>query len=108
MIFTIGLVHCDPHPGNVLVRKNQSGKAEIVLLDHGLYIQLSDKFRVTYCRLWESIIMKDTAGIKKYCTELNAGELYPLLALMVSARSWESIQAGIKSINRTEKEVGCG
>jgi aarF domain-containing kinase len=37
MIFKYGYVHCDPHPGNVLVRKNSNGKEEIVLLDHGLY-----------------------------------------------------------------------
>ncbi|XP_059817604.1 aarF domain-containing protein kinase 1 isoform X4 [Hypanus sabinus] len=38
MIFVNGFVHCDPHPGNVLVRKSpQTNKAEIVLLDHGLY-----------------------------------------------------------------------
>ena len=36
MIFKHGYVHCDPHPGNVLVRKNK-GRDEIVLLDHGLY-----------------------------------------------------------------------
>ena len=37
MIFKYGYVHCDPHPGNVLVRKNKKGEEEIVLLDHGLY-----------------------------------------------------------------------
>ncbi|XP_041828248.1 aarF domain-containing protein kinase 1 isoform X4 [Melanotaenia boesemani] len=38
MIFVHGFVHCDPHPGNVLVRKcPRSQKTEIVLLDHGLY-----------------------------------------------------------------------
>ena len=38
MIFVHGYVHCDPHPGNVFVRKDNSGRqVEIVLLDHGLY-----------------------------------------------------------------------
>lgn len=38
MIFVRGFVHCDPHPGNVLVRRNpRNGEEEIVLLDHGLY-----------------------------------------------------------------------
>ena len=43
MIFVQGVVHCDPHPGNVLVKKTQHGP-QIVLLDHGLYQvrQLSD------------------------------------------------------------------
>ena len=38
MIFKQGFVHCDPHPGNVLVSKNESSnKTELILLDHGLY-----------------------------------------------------------------------
>jgi len=37
MIFIHGYVHCDPHPGNVLVRNNANGKLELALLDHGLY-----------------------------------------------------------------------
>ena len=38
MIFKFGYVHCDPHPGNVLVRKDTAtGRPQIVLLDHGLY-----------------------------------------------------------------------
>ena len=45
MIFDEGYVHCDPHPGNVLVYKQDSGQTQIVLLDHGLYTQLSNKFR---------------------------------------------------------------
>ena len=37
MIFKYGYVHCDPHPGNVLVSKDVEGQPQIVLLDHGLY-----------------------------------------------------------------------
>ena len=38
MIFLKGTVHCDPHPGNILVRKTGSKPTdfEVVLLDHGL------------------------------------------------------------------------
>lgn len=39
MIFVNGLIHCDPHPGNILVRRSfDDGRScEVVLLDHGLY-----------------------------------------------------------------------
>jgi aarF domain-containing kinase len=37
MIFVQGYIHCDPHPGNILIRKNSRGVVDIVLLDHGLY-----------------------------------------------------------------------
>lgn len=35
MIFTHGDVHCDPHPANLLVRKDARGRPQLVLLDHG-------------------------------------------------------------------------
>lgn len=38
MIFNNGYVHCDPHPGNVLVKKSDDEKVSIILLDHGLYL----------------------------------------------------------------------
>lgn len=55
MIFVNGFVHSDPHPGNILVKKNNKGKLEIVLLDHGLYavsikIRLHQGSSTTYFR----------------------------------------------------------
>lgn len=29
-------MHCDPHPGNILIKKTDDGP-QIILLDHGLY-----------------------------------------------------------------------
>ena len=37
MIYTYGTVHCDPHPGNVLVKKTSNKDFYLYLLDHGLY-----------------------------------------------------------------------
>lgn len=61
---------------------------------------------MTYCRLWQALIKGDTAGIKEYCLKLNAGELYPLLASVITARAWNSIQTGIAKKERTAGEVG--
>lgn len=46
MIFKHGFVHCDAHPGNILVRKNPRDPKsfQIVLLDHGLYRSFSQDF----------------------------------------------------------------
>ena len=51
MIFKLGYVHCDPHPGNVLVQKGDDGKPRVVLLDHGLYTQLTYEFRQNYAHV---------------------------------------------------------
>jgi len=73
-------VHCDPHPGNLLVRKHptKKGKPELVstihlgqaqtdpqvLIDHGLYINLSKSFREDYCSLWRSLFVLDIKTIE--------------------------------------------
>ena len=55
MIFGGGFVHCDPHPGNVLVRpmpgaaaSSSSKEVQLVLLDHGLYRELPRHFTLIY------------------------------------------------------------
>lgn len=40
MIFKEGFVHADPHPGNLFVRQ-VDGQAQLVILDHGIYTELS-------------------------------------------------------------------
>ncbi|XP_072842592.2 aarF domain-containing protein kinase 1 [Pogona vitticeps] len=105
MIFVNGFVHCDPHPGNVLVRKcPTTGKTHIILLDHGLYQVLTDNFRMDYCRLWQALIKADMERVQKYSRRLGAGDLYPLFACMLVARSWESVNKGIDQSPVTAKE----
>jgi len=59
MIFINGFVHCDPHPGNLLINPLPNKKDfEIVLLDHGLYQSLSRTFRYNYANLWMSLLGK--------------------------------------------------
>lgn len=105
MIFQHGFIHCDPHPGNVLVRASRGGGAEIVMLDHGLYSHLTDELRLSYCQLWWALIRGDQGGIQRHCLALNAGELYPLLACMVTARAWEHVQTGISESRRSGAEI---
>ncbi|KAM9708259.1 aarF domain-containing protein kinase 1 isoform 2-T3 [Menidia menidia] len=103
MIFVHGFVHCDPHPGNVLVRKGGRG-TEIVLLDHGLYQVLQPDFRMDYCRLWLALIGGDMAGVERYSRRLGAGELFPLFACVLTARSWTAVNAGISSVPVSQAE----
>ncbi|CAL8285541.1 unnamed protein product [Lota lota] len=105
MIFVHGFVHCDPHPGNVLVRVcPRSKKTQIVLLDHGLYQELQPGFRLDYCRLWQALITSDMGSVERYSRRLGAGELFPLFACMLTARSWNSVNTGITSTPVTQSE----
>lgn len=70
-IFNTGFVHADPHPGNVFVRKNKQNKAEIVLLDHGLYESLSFDLRQSLCRFWKAIVLRDYPAMQRYAAEMN-------------------------------------
>lgn len=94
MIFKHGHVHCDPHPGNILVKQTEKG-AQIILLDHGLYTELSDKFRSNYSNLWLALIQADMNSIQKFATDLGVGELYGILACVVSGRPWSAVKRGI-------------
>ncbi|KAL3048737.1 aarF domain-containing protein kinase 1 [Trematomus bernacchii] len=105
MIFVRGFVHCDPHPGNVLVRKcPESKKTEITLLDHGLYQVLEPDFRLDYCRLWQALIRGDMSGVELYSRRLGAGDLFALFACVLTARSWTAVNAGISSVPVTHSE----
>jgi aarF domain-containing kinase len=99
-IFRHGFVHCDPHEANLLVRPHPwiPKRAQIVLLDHGLYRQLGTQFRHDYVRLWRSILMRDEENIEKYCRRLNAGDMYSLLAAMLTMKPWNDI------VTRTGKD----
>lgn len=103
MIFVQGYVHCDPHPGNILVQKNNCG-AKIVLLDHGLYLTLTDKFRMNYCNMWMALLHADVKGVERWGRELGVGDLYGLLACMMTARSWKAVQKGIEVQKPTAEE----
>uniref|UniRef100_A0A672YD05 AarF domain-containing protein kinase 1 n=1 Tax=Sphaeramia orbicularis TaxID=375764 RepID=A0A672YD05_9TELE len=105
MIFVQGFVHCDPHPGNVLVRKcPRSNRSQIILLDHGLYQVLDPSFRVDYSRLWLCLIRGDMPGVERFSRRLGAGDLFPLFACVLTARSWTSVNAGISCVPVTDTE----
>ncbi|XP_027456557.2 uncharacterized aarF domain-containing protein kinase 5 isoform X4 [Zalophus californianus] len=75
-IFYTGFIHSDPHPGNVLVRKGPDGKAQLVLLDHGLYQFLDKKDRSALCQLWRAIILRDDAAMKTHAEALGVRDYF--------------------------------
>jgi len=104
MIYKHGYVHCDPHPGNVLVHKTKAGVDEVILLDHGLYTHLTDDFRLNFAHFWLSIFQRDENGIKNYANNLGIGNNYRLFACMVTGRSWRSILNGINTAKKNRAE----
>ncbi|KAI4500060.1 hypothetical protein M0802_004930 [Mischocyttarus mexicanus] len=84
-IFHTGFVHGDPHPGNIFVRKGHDNKAQIVLLDHGLYEYLPEKTRISLCNFWESMILKNNHALNVYGKELNVEDPILLAEMLTQA-----------------------
>ncbi len=61
MIFVDGVYHADPHPGNVLVRKDGA----IVLLDFGAVAALSPQMREGIPEFLEGVLRRDTDRLFK-------------------------------------------
>ncbi|XP_025050568.1 uncharacterized aarF domain-containing protein kinase 5, partial [Alligator sinensis] len=82
-IFYTGFIHADPHPGNVLVRKGPDGKAQLVLLDHGLYEFLSEGDRAALCQLWQAIILRNDAAMKVHSAALGVKDYFLFCELLL-------------------------
>ncbi|KAJ7062817.1 ABC1 family-domain-containing protein [Mycena amicta] len=89
-MFRWGFVHCDPHPGNVLVRPHpaQPTRPQLVLLDHGLYIQLSEDFRRDWCTIWEGLLAGEWAVVERVTRKWGVGmpDLFASAVLMRPTR----------------------
>ena len=111
LIFRAHFVHCDPHPGNILVRVRPPARPgarpqpQLVLLDHGLYRELPPRFVHLYAELWRAIVVGDADGIREVSISLGVGEYYPLLAAMLTGRPWGEI---LSTDGGTERLMGRG
>ncbi|KAI8581160.1 hypothetical protein K450DRAFT_233380 [Umbelopsis ramanniana AG] len=111
MIYNHGFVHCDPHPGNVLIRpakKSRFGTGlnfEIVLLDHGLYRTLDDQLRTDYAHLWTSLIRGNEEDIKKYSLRVGGTSAHKLFASVMTGRSWDTVNTQDLSTERSQTEL---
>jgi aarF domain-containing kinase len=67
-----GFVHCDPHPGNIFVRK-VGNTDQVVLIDFGLCLRLSNEFRLQYAKFWQALFLQDKETISSIVKEWGIG-----------------------------------
>ena len=94
------MYHGLKHPGNLLIRPIPLSKVtrskynfEIVLLDHGLWFDISKALRTNYARLWLSLLQpkseKVDADRRKYAQLVgNIGpDLFPIFEAAITGRA---------------------
>ncbi|KAJ1657714.1 hypothetical protein IWQ61_002925 [Dispira simplex] len=109
MVFLHGWVHCDPHPGNIMVRPHVGPRTsgynfDIVLLDHGLYRALSSEFRINYAYMWRALISGNEADIRRYSKLLAGTDLYMIFSCILTGRDWQVIQNDLTQ-TKTQDEL---
>jgi aarF domain-containing kinase len=104
-IFKTGHVHCDPHPGNLLVRvhPNMPRQHQIVLIDHGLYVKMPDSLRRDYARLWVAMAPpRDVAVLQEICHSWGIGSV-GMFETMVKSSSRNNTEIGSDELKETLK-----
>ncbi|KAH3672192.1 hypothetical protein WICMUC_004421 [Wickerhamomyces mucosus] len=106
MIFEWGFVHSDPHPGNILVRYNeQSGKQQLVLLDHGLYVAIRENVRHEYCVLWKSLFELNDKELKKIAVSWGIGkDQSDMFASFSLLKPYHKTADNLSKMSRFERE----
>ncbi|XP_021643512.2 uncharacterized protein LOC110637616 isoform X2 [Hevea brasiliensis] len=90
MIFIHGFVHGDLHPGNILVSPEGPNGFSLVLLDHGIYKQLDEGFRMDYCQLWKALILQDSHQVRQLGERFNVGKYSRYFPVIFIGRTIDS------------------
>ncbi|KAF8556700.1 ABC1-domain-containing protein [Imleria badia] len=113
-MFSWGWVHCDPHPGNIIVRPDPSNSRypQLVLLDHGLYVRVNESFRREYAALWRGLLAGDWDAIERVATLWGIGtpDLFASATLMQPVRYGKKGKVGngngpVEALNQYEQSV---
>ncbi|RDL38064.1 Protein kinase-like (PK-like) [Venustampulla echinocandica] len=109
MIFgTNAPLHCDPHGGNLAIRKNprrRGANFDVILYDHGLYRDIPLSLRRSYAKLWLAVIDADETRMRKYAKEVAGinDQQFPLFASAITGRDYSVVKSSV-SIERTVEE----
>ncbi|KAL3493766.1 ABC1 family-domain-containing protein [Aspergillus germanicus] len=105
-MFLWGLVHCDPHPGNIFIRRKPNGHSELVLIDHGLYIHMEPEFRHQYASFWKALLTfdNDTIGDIVHKWGVNNADIFASATLMKPYRGGNlSTQQHLEKLSKSER-----
>ncbi|KAG8662548.1 aarF domain-containing protein kinase 1 isoform X1 [Manihot esculenta] len=105
MIFIHGFVHGDPHPGNILVSPEGPNGFSLVLLDHGIYKQLDEGFRIDYCQLWKALILQDSLQVQQLGERFNVGKYSRYFPVIFIGRTIDSKSALGSGMSAEEKRI---
>lgn len=104
-------LHCDPHGGNIAIRKNTSRRGgpnfDIILYDHGLYRDISPEMRRNYAKLWLSVIEGDEPHMREYAYKVAGvtDEHFPLFASAITGRDYKVlVKKDVTTTARTADE----
>ncbi|KAM1956521.1 hypothetical protein ACFX16_025930 [Malus domestica] len=103
MIFIHGFLHGDPHPGNILVSPEGANGFSLVLLDHGIYKQLDEGFRLDYCQLWKALILLDSKKLHHLGERFGVGKYSRYFPVIFTGRTIDSKSALGKTMSVEEK-----
>ncbi|KAK6204068.1 hypothetical protein LQW54_008529 [Pestalotiopsis sp. IQ-011] len=106
-------LHCDPHGGNLAVRKtNRRGPGganfEIIIYDHGLYRDIPERLQRSYAKMWLAIIDGDMDRMRKYSHEVAGitDKQFPLFASAITGRDYTVVSSSImQSKSEDEKKT---
>ena len=110
MIFKYKLLHCDPHPGNLLIfvdkKSKQKRNWKLVLLDHGQYRRLTDKVVFEYAELWRNLVFFNEDGLKEICQQLGMEATnYKTLSAILSQSTWKFLSKRNSMLNGGEFDI---
>ncbi|KAL8746966.1 MAG: hypothetical protein Q9190_001086 [Brigantiaea leucoxantha] len=108
MIFGDTALHCDPHGGNIAIRKTESRQRhnfDIILYDHGLYRDIPQQLKRSYAKLWLAVIDADEQGMRKYAYEVAGitSDQFPLFASAITGRDYRAVTKSVIS-TRSDQE----
>lgn len=74
-----GIFHADPHPGNIIMRKDRDGSLKIVFLDLGMVGKVNEDRRKQFIKFMQGVITKDAKLLIQVLINMGSIKDYSIL-----------------------------